>query len=177
MRFSSVRLDWLLLPLLLACCSATSGSEAQAAPKSAAASGASSAQTAAKSPRVTFAPPGRDPVTVRVEVVRTPEERQRGLMYRKHLEPDAGMLFIFERSQQLTFWMRNTYLPLDMIFVTDDMTVLGIVENATPLTEAPRSVPGLARYVVEVNAGFSRQHGLAAGTKMSSSNLPTGEAR
>ena len=56
-------------------------------------------------------------------------------MYRKQLAPDAGMLFLFERPEQHTFWMHNTLVPLDMIFITADWTVLGIVENATPLTD------------------------------------------
>jgi hypothetical protein len=74
------------------------------------------------------------------------------------------MLFLFERPEQLSFWMRNTYIPLDMIFIEPGMTVLGIVENAEPLTDTARSVPGLSQYVLEVNAGFSRRHGITAGT-------------
>jgi uncharacterized membrane protein (UPF0127 family) len=101
---------------------------------------------------------------VNVEVVDTPETRQRGLMYRKHLGPDAGMLFLFDEQQQHTFWMHNTLIPLDMIFIKSDWTVLGIVENATPLTDSKREVPGLSQYVLEVNAGFSRRNGLQAGT-------------
>jgi len=109
-------------------------------------------------------PPGHDPVTVDVEVVQTPEARQQGLMYRKQLAPNAGMLFIFERSEKHTFWMHNTLVPLDMIFITPDWRVLGIVENATPLTDSSRSVPGESQYVLEVNAGFSRKTGLQSGT-------------
>jgi uncharacterized protein len=157
---------WVIVPWLL-CCS----TEAQSAPARAERDVAA-AKLSATAPSVTFMPVGQPAVTVQVEVVATPEERQRGLMYRKHLEPNAGMLFIFEASQPLTFWMRNTYVPLDMIFVTEDMTVLGIVENATPRTDDPRRVPGFSRYVVEVNAGFSRKHGLSAGTKLSFANLP-----
>lgn len=117
-------------------------------------------------PRVTLSPPGGESVTVDVEVVDTPDSRQRGLMYRKQLAPDAGMLFLFERPEQHTFWMHNTLVPLDMIFITADWSVLGIVENATPLTDSPRSVSGESQYVLEVNAGFSRRHGLAAGTSV-----------
>jgi uncharacterized membrane protein (UPF0127 family) len=117
-------------------------------------------------PRVTLSPPGGESVTVDVEVVDTPESRQRGLMYRKQLAPDAGMLFLFERPEHHTFWMHNTLVPLDMIFITADWSVLGIVENATPLTDSPRSVDGDSQYVLEVNAGFSRRHGLAAGTSV-----------
>lgn len=115
-------------------------------------------------PAVLFEPIGRPPVRVRVEIARTPAETARGLMFRRHLEADAGMLFIFPRPQHLTFWMRNTYIPLDMIFITSERRVLGVVENATPLTDDPREVPGESQYVVEVNAGFAREHGIGPGT-------------
>ncbi len=115
-------------------------------------------------PRVVLSPPGADPLSVRVEVARTPAERTRGLMFRKSLQSDAGMLFLFERPDHLEFWMRNTYLPLDMIFIEPGMTVLGIVENTEPLSDARCSVPGVSQYVLEVNAGFSRRHGVVIGT-------------
>lgn len=114
--------------------------------------------------QVVLMPPGRDPVTVDVEIADSDAERQQGLMYRKQLANDDGMLFLFERPQHLTFWMRNTYLPLDMIFIEQSKTVLGVVENAEPLTDTTREVPGVSQYVLEVNAGFSREHGITAGT-------------
>ena len=120
--------------------------------------------TAAQAAKVVLMPPGRDPITVAVEIADNDAERTQGLMFRKQLAADAGMLFLFERPQHLTFWMRNTYLPLDMIFIEPSMAILGVVENAEPLTEVTRSVPGVSQYVLEVNAGFSREHGLAAGT-------------
>lgn len=110
--------------------------------------------------------PGQDPVEVESEVVYTPAGRQRGLMYRRDLGQDAGMLFLFPSEQPLSFWMRNTYLPLDMIFIRADLTVLGVVENAEPLTETSRRVPGVSQYVLEVNAGYCRQHGIAEGTRV-----------
>jgi uncharacterized membrane protein (UPF0127 family) len=121
---------------------------------------------ASKAPRVVLSPPGKDPVSVRVEVARTPGQRQRGLMFRKSLDRDAGMLFVFERPDRLAFWMRNTYIPLDMIFIEPGLTVLGIVENTEPLSDRLCSVPGVSRYVLEVNAGFSRRHGLTTGTSV-----------
>jgi uncharacterized membrane protein (UPF0127 family) len=117
-------------------------------------------------PRVVLSPPGQDPVSVTVEVVDNNETRQRGLMYRKHLDPEAGMLFVFDRDEHHTFWMHNTLIPLDMLFIKADWTVLGIVENAEPMTDSMREVPGESRYVLEVNAGFSRRHGLQAGTSV-----------
>ncbi|MEY4578814.1 MAG: hypothetical protein RL701_3517 [Pseudomonadota bacterium] len=139
-------------------CRTTASSEAQAD------SGRVVAPSAVTPARVVLTPAGRDPVVVNVEVVDTPDMRQRGLMYRKQLAPDAGMLFLFDQQEQHTFWMHNTLIPLDMIFIKSDWTVLGIVENATPLTDSKREVPGASQYVLEVNAGFSRRVGLQAGT-------------
>jgi uncharacterized membrane protein (UPF0127 family) len=154
-----------LLPALLQCKSSV-GNDAQATPPKAAqrdaANGVSGA--AAEGARVVLEPLGAASVSVRVEIAETPEQRQQGLMYRRQLDPDAGMLFLFERPQHNSFWMRNTYVPLDMIFITPDWKILGIVENATPQTDDPRSVPGDSQYVLEVNAGFSRSHQLAPGT-------------
>jgi uncharacterized protein len=124
-------------------------------------------------PRVVLTSPGQDPVTVTVEVVQTNEARQRGLMYRKHLAPDAGMLFIFEQEEPHSFWMHNTLIPLDIMFIKSDWTVLGIVENATPLTDTLRNVPGASQYVLEVNAGYSRRHGLQAGSAVK--YIPAGQ--
>lgn len=123
-------------------------------------------------PWVVLEPPGRDPVTVRVEVARTPAQTQQGLMYRRELDRDAGMLFLFPRSRHQTFWMRNTYLPLDMIFITSEMRVLGVVEDATPETDDARAVDGVSQFVLEVNAGFAREHGIGPGTLVRFENVP-----
>ena len=122
--------------------------------------------------QVVLSPPGAAPVTVQVEVAQSPAEVQRGLMFRQELAPDAGMLFIFETCHHLTFWMKNTYLPLDMIFIRSDRSVLGVVENATPLTETAREIPGDSQYVLEVNAGFARAHQILPDTKVSFVNVP-----
>jgi uncharacterized membrane protein (UPF0127 family) len=153
---------------LAAACRGGVGSEAQAAPPKPAPDPLSPAAAAAATQQhvVVLEPVGADAVRVRVEVAQTQPERQRGLMFRKQLDPDAGMLFVFEKPTHNVFWMHNTYLPLDMIFITRNWSVLGIVENATPQTDSPREVPGDSLYVLEVNAGFSRQHGIAPGTKV-----------
>lgn len=127
--------------------------------------------TARSAPTVVLEPPGQDAVTVRAEVARTPAQTQHGLMYRRDLEADAGMLFLFPRPRHITFWMRNTYLPLDMIFITSDMRVLGVVENATPETDDVREVDGISQYVLEVNAGFARAHGVGPGTAVRFENI------
>jgi uncharacterized membrane protein (UPF0127 family) len=158
-----------LIALLGAWSSSACGSTASGAGESRSAAGPSESAVTADAKteaRVVMLPPGGDPVTVRVEVARKEEERRRGLMFRTHLEDDAGMLFLFERPQHLTFWMHNTEIPLDMIFIEPSMRILGIVENTEPRTDASRSVPGDSQYVLEVNAGFSRRHGLASGTAL-----------
>lgn len=155
----------LALPALLQCKSSVGNDEQAPPPKAAArhaADGVSGA--AAQGARVVLEPVGAASVSVRVEIAETAEQRQRGLMFRRQLDQDAGMLFLFEQPQHNSFWMHNTYLPLDMIFITADWKILGIVENATPQTDDPRSVPGDSQYVLEVNAGFSRTHQLAPGT-------------
>jgi uncharacterized membrane protein (UPF0127 family) len=163
----------LLVPLLA--CRGSVSSEAQAAPPRAPSLSPAAAAAATAQQVVMLEPVGSDAVRVRVEVVQTPQERQRGLMYRKQLDPDAGMLFVFERPQHNVFWMHNTFLPLDMIFITPSWSVLGVVENATPQTDSPREVPGESLYVLEVNAGFARQHGITRGTKVQW--IKTGAAR
>lgn len=123
-------------------------------------------------PRVWLEPPGREPVAVDVEVARTPAQTQRGLMFRRQMGANAGMIFLFARPRQMTFWMRNTYIPLDMVFITSEMRVLGVVENATPETDDPREVEGISQYVLEVNAGFAREHGIVPGTAVRFADLP-----
>ncbi len=101
-----------------------------------------------------------DPVRVVAEVADTPSARRRGLMFRRHLPRNGGMLFVFERSAQRSFWMRNTYLSLDMIFIAADRRIVGVVEEATPHSLEPRAVEGESLYVLEVRGGFAREHGL-----------------
>jgi uncharacterized protein len=105
-------------------------------------------------------------ITVRVEVVSTPPTIQRGLMYRQHLPLDAGMIFLMEEERDHTFYMRNTLIPLDMIFIGRDLTIAGIVENAEPKTETLRSVGKPSLYVLEVNGGWTRSHQVVPGAKV-----------
>jgi len=75
------------------------------------------------------------------------------------------MLFEFGEERPRTFWMKNTCIPLDMLFLSSDGTVVGILEQVPVLNEAPRAVPCPAAYVLEVNAGYARRHGLTPGMK------------
>jgi uncharacterized membrane protein (UPF0127 family) len=117
-------------------------------------------------PVVVLRPSGRPEVRVRVELARTPAERARGLMFREQLEPDAGMLFIYDEEQNLAFWMKNTLIPLDMIFISKDFQVVGIVENAAPQTETSRRIDQPAQFVLEVNAGFAAANGIGPGIEV-----------
>jgi len=105
-------------------------------------------------------------VAVRVEIARTSEELSRGLMYRNELDADAGMLFVFGDSAPRTFWMKNTPLPLDILFLDDTGTVLNVAASTTPYSEAPLRSAGPARYVLEVNAGFATKHGIGPGARV-----------
>jgi uncharacterized protein len=117
-------------------------------------------------PTVILMPAGRPEARVHVALARTEEEKRRGLMYVQHLPVDDGMLFIWDHEEQRSFWMRNTLISLDMIFIRADLTVLGIVENAVPMTDTPRGVEGGSQYVLEVNGGWSAAHGITRDTPL-----------
>jgi len=102
-------------------------------------------------------------IRVMVEVARTPAQRQLGLMYQKSLPKGKGMLFIGDGDIKQSFTMKNTLIPLDMIFIGGDKNIVGCVENTQPLNDGPYSIEKPSRHVLEVNAGFCRQHGIAAG--------------
>ena len=100
------------------------------------------------------------------EVADSPDERQKGLMFRESMGDREGMIFLFPAERQRSFWMRNTLIPLDMLFIKADRTVLGIVENAEPKTDTSRSVPGNSQFVLEINGGLSAELGLRAGAQV-----------
>jgi uncharacterized membrane protein (UPF0127 family) len=101
-----------------------------------------------------------------IEVVDTPAARQRGLMFRQALEPNAGMLFDFKQSEEVSFWMMNTYIPLDMIFIRADGTIANVHVNAVP--HDPTGIPseGPVQFVLEIPGGRSVELGIAAGDKV-----------
>jgi uncharacterized membrane protein (UPF0127 family) len=109
-------------------------------------------------------PDGKDH-KFKVEIAATEEAQTRGLMYRTSLAEDAGMIFVFKDPHPATFWMHNTCIPLDMVFVSEDKLVIGVV-TAPPLNDTGRSVPGLSKYVVELAAGVAKKRGIAIGTKL-----------
>lgn len=103
--------------------------------------------------------------TVDVEVVRTPEARARGLMRRAALPANTGMLFVFEETMEHGFWMHDTLLSLDMIFLDDTRTTVGVVAHAQPLSDAPLTVGRPSRYVIEVLAGEAAAHAVGPGVR------------
>jgi uncharacterized protein len=132
--------------------------------------GASAGEVAAA--RVNIAVGSGRTVPFRVELARTEPEREQGLMYRERMDADAGMLFIFEHAAPLTFWMKNTFIPLDMIFIGADRHIVGIVENAEPRTLSARRVAGVAEYVLEINGGLSAKLGIRPGAAVDFSGVP-----
>jgi uncharacterized membrane protein (UPF0127 family) len=101
-----------------------------------------------------------------VELAKTDEERATGLMYRKELADGRGMLFDFTPEQQVSMWMKNTFISLDMIFIRADGRILRIAENTEPQSTRIISSGGLAKGVLEVIAGTARKYGIAPGDRI-----------
>lgn len=101
---------------------------------------------------------------VEVEVAATPDARTRGLMWRTELAAGKGMLFLFPEEEMQSFWMRNTLISLDMIFINSRMKVAGIAERAEPRTLTARSVGAPSQYVLEVPGGWSQSVGVTKGS-------------
>jgi hypothetical protein len=128
---------------------------------------ASTTAAVARETTATFASPDGRVSTFSLEIASTPGERARGLMHRKTLAADRGMVFVFPFPDDQTFYMKNTYVALDMIFVSTDRTVVGIVENARPLTLDLRSVGRPSQLVIELPAHTCRKVGIEEGSKVS----------
>ena len=103
----------------------------------------------------------------KVEVVKDESERNRGLMFRQSLDDDGGMLFDYDPPEEISFWMKNTFIPLDMIFIGADGRIRRIAENTKPLSKRLISSGGRVRAVLEINAGTARKLGIAPGNMVS----------
>jgi uncharacterized membrane protein (UPF0127 family) len=105
----------------------------------------------------------RGPQRFTVELALSPHQQQQGLMFRQQLAPDAGMLFVFPQPQPTAFWMKNTLIPLDMLFIAADGRIADIHERAVPLSEAsiPSAVP--VKAVLELNGGTVDRLGIKVG--------------
>jgi hypothetical protein len=105
-------------------------------------------------------------VVFTVELAETPEEQSQGLMNRASLPPDTGMLFDFHGDRPVAMWMKNTLIPLDMIFIARDGSIVGIAERTIPLSVAVISSPGSVRAVLEVNGGTADRLHLKVGDRV-----------
>jgi len=101
-----------------------------------------------------------------VEVAKTSEEQAMGLMYRNKLAPDRGMIFPFDPPRDASFWMRNTLIPLDMIFVRADGSIANIAANTVPYSEEPMMSEGPVKAVLEIAGGRSAELGIKPGDKV-----------
>lgn len=158
---------WLvtLLVVAAACSSSTKREDAPVSPTE------GSARPPGAGPLVYVSTPSGE-LPVSVEVVSKPAQLQRGLMYREHLPLDGGMLFLMGDEADHSFYMRNTLIPLDIIFIGRDFTIAGIVQNAEPKTETLRRVGKPSLYVLEVNGGWTAAHHVGAGAKVRFHGVP-----
>ena len=104
-----------------------------------------------------------------VEIARTEPEHEKGLMYRRFMPQDRGMLFEFSVNEPVSFWMKNTYIPLDMVFIAANGVVTHVAENAEPLSEALIASDGPCVGVLELNGGAAAKIGLKVGDKVKAS--------
>ena len=109
-----------------------------------------------------------------VEIAATPAEQKRGLMFRKSLAPDRGMLFTYAKPQPAAFWMKNTLIPLDIIYIAPNGRVLSIVRNAQPHNETPMPAGGAVLGVLEIAGGRAAQLGILPGDKVLHRIFPKG---
>lgn len=116
--------------------------------------------------KVTITSTAKKQLAVDAEVAVTRDARTRGLMWRYTLPDGTGMLFIFPRDQPLSFWMRNTLIPLDMIFIDGKGSIVSIQENAEPRTLSSRPSTGPATYVLEVPGGWCAKNAVKAGNRV-----------
>lgn len=100
-----------------------------------------------------------------VELALTPEEQARGLMFRRSMAPDAGMLFVFDPPRPAAFWMRNTFISLDILFIDDTGRVANIAARTTPFSEESLPSDGAVRAVLEIVGGSAEAAGIAAGSQ------------
>ncbi|MEY3240867.1 MAG: hypothetical protein RIR11_2305 [Bacteroidota bacterium] len=100
-----------------------------------------------------------------IEIAHEGNERAQGLMWRKKMDEKQAMLFVFEQEEMQSFWMRNTYIMLDLIFVNENFEVVTVLKNVPVLNDTPRPSDKPAKYVIEVNAGVADKYNIVPGTK------------
>ncbi len=120
-----------------------------------------------KDGELTFLSESGDYITsIDIEIADTEQKRMQGLMFRESMKENRGMLFIFPREDYQAFWMKNTVIPLDMIFVNSKKEIINIHKNTTPFSEQTYPSSGPAIYVIEVNAGFTDKYNIVPGDKI-----------
>ena len=123
-------------------------------------------------PKVTITTKDGRNVSFVVEIADTSSKREMGLQYRRDLAADRGMIFLFPAESQQSFWMKNTPLPLDMIFINRERKIVGIVEQTVPFSLDPRSVGAPSQYVLEINGGLAKRHAIKAGDAVRLDGIP-----
>ena len=118
-----------------------------------------------RSGKIVFTEAKGAPATT-IEIAENDHDRQRGLMYRTKMGDDRGMIFTFAEKDDHTFWMHNTCISLDMLFIDDDGMIVGIEESTPTMSDDTFSVGCISKYVLELNAGWTRAHGVTAGQKV-----------
>ncbi len=107
-----------------------------------------------------------DSLYIKIEFAESVTEQMQGLMYRETMEPDEGMLFIYAYPQRMNFWMKNTHIPLDLIFIDEAGTIVDLAENTIPFSE--KNIPSFVTsiYVLEVNAGYCERNFIIIGDRV-----------
>lgn len=114
-----------------------------------------------------ISPQGNDTIKeIQLELAEKPEEIQYGMMYRKSMDANTGMLFFMGAEENQSFWMKNTYVSLDIIYINSQNEVVSIQKNAQPLSETSLPSDGPASLVLEVKGGFCDEYGITKGTKI-----------
>jgi len=124
-------------------------------------------------PRVKIATQQGRTIAFDVEIADSPAKRELGLQYRRDLASDRGMIFLFPSQSEQTFWMKNTPIPLDMIFIDRELKIVGIVEQSVPFSLDPRSVGRPSQYVLEINGGLAKRNGIRPGDSVTFEGIAT----
>lgn len=117
-------------------------------------------------PRVVIPTKEGGDLVFQVEIADTPAKRELGLQYRRELASNRGMLFLFPAESNHSFWMKNTSISLDMIFIDREQRIVGIVEEAVAFSLEPRSVAAPSQFVLEISGGLSRRYGFKVGDRV-----------
>jgi uncharacterized membrane protein (UPF0127 family) len=153
---------YLLRPLLVSNSSASVSAETEA-PASSSTAPVAPASGITKEGEVTFLKDGKTFRKIDVEIAENDTDRQKGLMFRPYLSDSVGMLFVFEEPTPQSFWMKNTMISLDIIYVDQNKKIVSIQKKAKPYSEESLPSFGDAQYVVEVNGGYCDKYGIQVG--------------